>query len=183
MLVLKGNIPRFPWESSTTMLTYRLRALQGIRCLTGTDITIVTPPHRLHKPRRPNLSHLRSPRRAPRRSTLLTRHFIVETNGIEPSTSCLQSTLSIVRRVLRSVDTCSLIVDRSSCFRWSAGAQTSSLRTFICTRIDQYSLIRRQTWCRRWLRSRLRRKAPLTSCPPAHARSFAGCRRQGRTAF
>jgi hypothetical protein len=24
MLVLDGNIPRFPWEPSTTMLTYRL---------------------------------------------------------------------------------------------------------------------------------------------------------------
>ncbi len=24
MLVLKGNIPRFPWEPSTTMLSYRL---------------------------------------------------------------------------------------------------------------------------------------------------------------
>ena len=24
MLVLEGNIPRFPWEPSTTMLTYRL---------------------------------------------------------------------------------------------------------------------------------------------------------------
>lgn len=24
MLVLNGNIPRFPWEPSTTMLTYRL---------------------------------------------------------------------------------------------------------------------------------------------------------------
>jgi hypothetical protein len=25
MLVLDGNIPRFPWEPSTTMLTYRLQ--------------------------------------------------------------------------------------------------------------------------------------------------------------
>lgn len=25
MLVLKGNIPRFSWEPSTTMLTYRLK--------------------------------------------------------------------------------------------------------------------------------------------------------------
>ena len=48
MLVLEGNIPRFPWEPSTTMLTYRLTAQQRIRCLTGTDTTIVTPPHRPH---------------------------------------------------------------------------------------------------------------------------------------
>jgi len=26
MLVLEGNIPRFPWEPSTTMLTYRLNS-------------------------------------------------------------------------------------------------------------------------------------------------------------
>ena len=32
----------------------------------------------------------------------------METNGIEPSTSCLQSTLSIVRRVVPSASACSL---------------------------------------------------------------------------
>ena len=37
MLVLKGNIPRFPWEPSTTMLTYRLKAPQRHRRPTGTD--------------------------------------------------------------------------------------------------------------------------------------------------
>ena len=40
MLVLDGNIPRFPWEPSTTMLTYRLeRHYRAIRCHTGTDRT------------------------------------------------------------------------------------------------------------------------------------------------
>ncbi len=37
MLVLNGNNPRFPWEPSTTMLTYRLKALQRERRPTGTD--------------------------------------------------------------------------------------------------------------------------------------------------
>jgi len=35
MLVLNGNIPRFPWEPSTTMLTYRLKAPQRLRRHTG----------------------------------------------------------------------------------------------------------------------------------------------------
>ena len=81
----------------------------------------------------------------------------VETNGIEPSTSCLRSTLTIVRGVVRSVDACSLVTARSSCSRCSAGAQTSGLRSFICARNDQSSLVRRRTPCRRWLRVWLRR--------------------------
>jgi hypothetical protein len=43
MLVLDGNIPRFPWEPSTTMLTYRLKALQRQRRPTGTDTPVCTP--------------------------------------------------------------------------------------------------------------------------------------------
>jgi hypothetical protein len=36
MLVLDGNIPRFPWEPSTTMLTYRLgRHYRGFGVLPG----------------------------------------------------------------------------------------------------------------------------------------------------
>ena len=42
-------------------------------------------------------------------------------NGIEPSTSCLQSTLSIVQRDVQNVDACSLVTARSLCFRSSAG--------------------------------------------------------------
>jgi hypothetical protein len=30
MLVLKGNIPRFSWEPSTTMLTYRLKGTTDV---------------------------------------------------------------------------------------------------------------------------------------------------------
>ena len=65
----------------------------------------------------------------------------VETNGIEPSTSCLQSTLTIVRSVVLTVGECSLVTTRSSCFRCSAWAQTSGLRSFLCARIDRYSLV------------------------------------------
>jgi hypothetical protein len=39
VLVLNGNIPRFPWEPSNTMLTHRLKALQRQRRPTGTDTT------------------------------------------------------------------------------------------------------------------------------------------------
>ena len=38
MLVLDGNNPRFPWEPSTTMLTYRLNGTtERKRRLTGAD--------------------------------------------------------------------------------------------------------------------------------------------------
>ena len=61
----------------------------------------------------------------------------VETNGIDPSTSCLQRTLSIVRSLARDVDAGSLVTARSSCCRYSAGAQTSDLYSFLCARTNQ----------------------------------------------
>ena len=37
MLVLDGNIPRFPWEPSTTMLTYRLGGTTEVSVSYRTD--------------------------------------------------------------------------------------------------------------------------------------------------
>jgi len=42
MLVLDGNIPRFPWEPSTTMLTYRLGGTTGASASYRGGHTILT---------------------------------------------------------------------------------------------------------------------------------------------
>ena len=107
--------------------------------------------------------------------------IIVETNGIEPSTSCLQSTLTIVRRVVQSIvqsiDECSLVTPRSSCFHWPAGAQTSGPTLVHMHTCRSVLTCPKATRCRRRLRLWLRRIRPLTSRPPTHARP----RRQRQT--
>lgn len=56
MLVLDGNIPRFPWEPSTTMLTYRLQGTTEASVSYRTDTT--HPDHSAHNQRAPNQSSL-----------------------------------------------------------------------------------------------------------------------------
>ena len=68
MLVLKGNIPRFPWEPSTTMLTYRLNST------TEQTASNRNRPHHTDRsgrraqpaPHPGSAPNLRSPRRAPK---------------------------------------------------------------------------------------------------------------------
>jgi hypothetical protein len=43
MLVLDGNIPRFPWEPSTTMLNYRLGGTTEASVSNRADSTILAP--------------------------------------------------------------------------------------------------------------------------------------------
>jgi len=73
MLVLKGNIPRFPWEPSTTTLTYRLagttEASVSYRDGQKPFWSLAAPgAHPLFSPTQPRADrqHLRSPRRAQR---------------------------------------------------------------------------------------------------------------------
>ncbi len=67
MLVLEGNNPRFPWQPSTTMLTYRLtgttEASASYRDGQHTTIlTLITQGHNSLE----RHNNLRSPRRAPK---------------------------------------------------------------------------------------------------------------------
>jgi hypothetical protein len=50
-LVLKGNNPRFPWEPSTTMLTYKLNGITGASGFTATN-TDQCPPTTSRSPQR-----------------------------------------------------------------------------------------------------------------------------------
>jgi len=79
MLVLNGNIPRFPWEPSTTMLIYRLDGTtDSSASYRNSDATILQrsayqpdaqlPPGERH----PIFAH---PGEHPRRSRLLICHF------------------------------------------------------------------------------------------------------------
>ncbi len=55
MLVLDGNIPRFPWEPSTTMLTNRLSGTtEGIGVLPGGRPILAPRRHRRSRPQRPS---------------------------------------------------------------------------------------------------------------------------------
>ena len=72
MLVLEGNIPRFPWEPSTTMLTYRLNGTTEATASNRnrrhhSDRSAAAPPPPGHHHRdRDEPQNLRSPRRAPK---------------------------------------------------------------------------------------------------------------------
>ena len=69
----------------------------------------------------------------------------METNGIEPSTSCLQSTLSIVPNMLGRAGGYPSVSERSLTIGWSARAQASGMGSFIRARIGQHSPARRRT--------------------------------------
>ena len=77
MLVLEGNIPRFPWEPSTTMLTYRLEGTTEATASNrnGRHHSGYTTPRR-SRPRRTSDHHIFArPGEHPRCSTLLTCTF------------------------------------------------------------------------------------------------------------
>jgi hypothetical protein len=74
MLVLEGNNPRFPWEPSTTMLTYRLEGTTEATASNrdGPHHSGYTTPRR-SRPRRTSDHHIFArPGEHPRCSTLLT---------------------------------------------------------------------------------------------------------------
>ena len=102
---------------------------------------------------------------------------LVEMNGIEPSTSCLQSTLTIVRDVFGRVGSFLRWQSRSMRSSSSAGAQTSGMRSFIRARIDQHSPVRRRTGAADGYVCGYVELGPLTSCPRAHGRSTFRFRR------
>jgi hypothetical protein len=88
MLVLKGNIPRFPSEPSTTMLTYGLNGTTEASASSRNRPTTLTDQHH----QRPGQLHRDAPRifarpgEHPRCSTLLTCYYMVAGAGFEPAT-------------------------------------------------------------------------------------------------
>jgi hypothetical protein len=62
MLVLCGNIPRFPWQPSTTMLSDRLKGTTEHSASNRNG----HPNARTRPAQRSTATHLRSPRRAPK---------------------------------------------------------------------------------------------------------------------
>lgn len=77
MLVLEGNNPRFPWQPSTTMLTYRLAGTTEASASyrDGQHATIVTPTGPDHNGPEHTTSSL-APASTQRCSALLTCGFL-----------------------------------------------------------------------------------------------------------